>query len=141
MSFALIFAGDGNAGGVNLGEAGIGEQRAALVRAPDGGGVAALGVGGEVVDVAVAAGAEHDGVGEVALDLAGDQVAGDDAARAAVDHDQVEHLGAREHLHLAEADLAFQGLVGAEQQLLPGLAARVEGARDLRAAETMRLSR
>ena len=64
-----------------------------------------------------------------------DQVAGDDAARLAVDHDQVEHLGAREHLHRAGADLPFERLVGAEQQLLPGLPARVEGARDLRAAE------
>ena len=74
------------------------------------------------------------------LDFAGDQVAGDDAARAAVDHDQVQHLGAREHLHLAGADLALQRLVGAEQQLLAGLAAGVEGARHLRAAEE-RLSR
>ena len=42
---------------------------------------------------------------------------------------------AREHLDLAEADLPLQRLVGAEQQLLPGLAARVERARHLRAAE------
>src|SRR5260370_21616846 len=133
---ALILAGDRNAGGVNLGEAGIGEQGAAPVRAPDRGGVDALGVGGEVVDVAVAAGAEYDCVGEVALDFSADQVAGDDAARAAIHHDQVQHLGTREHLHGAEADLALQGLVRAEEQLLPGLPARVEGARDLRAAET-----
>ena len=39
------------------------------------------------------------------------------------------------HLHLAGADLPFQRLIGAEQQLLARLAARVEGARDLRAAE------
>ena len=32
-------------------------------------------------------------------------------------------------------DLAFERLIGAEQKLLAGLAARVEGARDLRAAE------
>ena len=36
---------------------------------------------------------------------------------------------------LAEADLALERLVGAEQELLAGLAARVERARDLRAAE------
>ena len=81
---------------MDLREAGIGEQRAALVRAPDGGGVRALGVGGQVVDVAVSAGAQHHGVGDVRFDLAGDQVARDDAARLAVDHDQVEHLGARD---------------------------------------------
>ena len=39
------------------------------------------------------------------------------------------------HLHRAEADLALERLVGAEQQLLAGLSARVEGARHLRAAE------
>ena len=38
-------------------------------------------------------------------------------------------------VHLPGADLALERLVGAEQQLLAGLAARVEGARDLRAAE------
>ena len=92
----LIVAGDRNAGGMDLREAGIGEQRAALVRAPDGGDVGALGVGGEIVDVAVAAGGEDDRVGDVTLDLAGDQVARDDAAGRAVDHDQVEHLGARD---------------------------------------------
>ena len=69
------------------------------------------------------------------LHLAGEQVARHDAARLAVHHDQVQHLGAREHLHLAGADLPFQRLVGAEQQLLARLAARVEGARHLRAAE------
>ena len=36
---------------------------------------------------------------------------------------------------LPAADLALQRLVGAEQQLLAGLAAGVEGARDLRATE------
>ena len=70
-----------------------------------------------------------------ALDLAGDQVARDDAARLAVDHDQVEHLVAREHLHVPSADLPLQRLVGAEQKLLARLAAGVERARDLRAAE------
>ena len=69
------------------------------------------------------------------LELAGDQVAHDDAARLAVDDDQVEHLAAREQRHRAGVDLAHQRLVGAEQQLLAGLAARVERARDLRAAE------
>ena len=53
----------------------------------------------------------------------------------AVDDDQVEHLGARVHLHGARVDLPLERLVGAEQQLLAGLAARVERARHLRAAE------
>src|SRR2546426_10063433 len=39
------------------------------------------------------------------------------------------------HRDLAEADLARQRLVRAEQQLLPGLAARVERAGDLHAPE------
>ncbi len=69
------------------------------------------------------------------FDLAGDQVARHDAARASIDHDQIEHLRARIHRHAALADLMFERLIGAEQQLLPRLAARVEGARNLRAAE------
>jgi hypothetical protein len=54
-------------------------------------------------DVAVAAGASSHRVGHVALDLAGDQVAGDDAAGPAVDEHQVEHLGAGVHLDLPSA--------------------------------------
>ena len=71
----------------------------------------------------------------VARDLAGEQVADDDAARAAVLHDEVEHLRARVDRDGAETDLARERLVGAEQELLAGLAAGVEGAGHLRAAE------
>ena len=110
-------------------------MRAALAGPPRGGDVAPLRVGREEEDVRVAAGREADGVRGVRLDLPADQVAHGDAARRAVDDDQVEHLGARVQPHRAGADLAHQRLVGAEQQLLAGLAAGVEGARDLRAAE------
>ncbi len=113
----------------------VGKQRSALVGAPDGGHIGALGVGGEIVDVAVSAGAEDDRIGKVGGDRAGDQVARDDAASLAVDDDQVEHLGARMHGDGAGVDLAFKRLVSAEQQLLAGLAASVESARDLGAAE------
>ena len=89
----LVVAADRDAGRVNLRVAGIGEAGAALVGAPDGGGVGAARVGREIEDVAVAAGREHDGIGAVAGDLAGDQVADDDALRVAVDDDEVEHLG------------------------------------------------
>ena len=39
------------------------------------------------------------------------------------------------HVHGARCDLALERLVRAEQQLLAGLTAGVEGARDLHAAE------
>ena len=120
---------------MDLRETRIGKKRAALVSAPDGGGVAALGVGGKIEDVAVAAGGENDGVGHVDFDLAVVETARDDAAGLAVDDDEVQHVHARVHLHGAEADLPFEGLVGAEKELLAGLAAGVEGAGDLRAAE------
>src|SRR5208283_1334034 len=83
----LILTGDGDAGGMNLGEARIGEESAALVGAPDGGGVATLGVGGKVEDVAVAAGGEDYGVGDVDFDFAVVERASDDAAGLAVNDD------------------------------------------------------
>jgi hypothetical protein len=43
------------------------------------------------------------------------------------------------HRHRARLDLPLQRLVGAQQQLLAGLAAGVEGPRDLRAAERARV--
>jgi hypothetical protein len=120
---------------VDLRVAGVAESGAALVGAPDRGRVAGLRVRREVEDVPVPAGGEHHGIAETARDLARHHVAHDDPARASVHDDDVLHLVAREHLHLAEADLALEGLVGAEQELLARLASGVERARDLRAAE------
>ena len=120
---------------MDLGVAGIGECGAPLVGAPGGGHVGSAGIRREVVDVAVAAGAEQDGVGGVGRDLAGDEVAGDDPLGMAVDKNEVEHLGVLVHLHAAEGDLGAQGGVGAEQELLAGLSLGVEGAGDLGAAE------
>src|ERR1035437_3650640 len=133
--FRLVLARYGDARGMDLRKAGIREQRAVFVRAPDGGGVGTLGVGGKVIRVPVTAGTQHHRLGQVRFDLAGEQVPRDDAARLAIDRDQVEHLGARVHFHLPRRDLPLQRLVGAEKQLLAGLAARVERARNLRAAE------
>ena len=120
---------------MDLREAGVGEESAAFVRAPAGGDVGALGVGGEKEYVAVAAGAEDDGIAEVSIDLAGDEIARDDAARSPVDDDEIEHFGAGKHGDGARLDLALERLVSAEKKLLAGLAARVERARNLRAAE------
>ena len=131
----LVVAALRDAGGVDLGVAGIGEGRALLPGAEGGGDVAPLRVGREEEYVAVATGAEDHGVGGVARDLAGDEVAHHDAAGDAVDHHEVEHLGAREHRDRAGRDLALERLVGADQELLPRLAAGVEGPAHLGAAE------
>lgn len=131
----LVIAGARDAGGVDLGEAGVGEVGAAPVRPPDRGRVGVHGVRREVEDVAVAAAGQDDGVRVVRVDPAGDQIPRHDAARPPVDHDQVEHLGARTHLDVARRDLPRQRLVGAEQELLTRLAAGVEGAGHLDAAE------
>jgi hypothetical protein len=120
---------------VDLGEARVGEQRAAPVRPPDRGDVAALGVGGQVEDVAVPAGREHHRVGGLRAHPAGDQVAHHDAAGPPVDHHEVEHLVPGVRPDGAGGDLPLQRLVGAEEQLLAGLAARVERAGHLGAAE------
>ena len=132
---ALVIAGDRDAGGVDLREAGVGEGRPLLVGAPDGGAVAALGVGGQVEDIAVAAGGQADRIGHVGFDLPRHHVAGHDALGHAVHHDDFQHLVPGEHLDGTEADLPLQGLVGAQQQLLAGLPAGVEGAAHLGAAE------
>ena len=133
--FALLVAVDGDAGGVDLGEAGVGKAGAAFVAAVGGGDVAALGVGGEEEDVAVAAGADDDGVGVPCLDFAVRHVACDDALGVAVHEDEVEHFVAVVHFDGAEADLAGERGVGAEEELLAGLAAGVKGAGDLGAAK------
>ena len=70
---------------MDLGEAGIAEEGAALVGLPDGRGIRAFGIGREIEDIAVTAGGKADSVSHMGLDLAGDQVAGDDPARIAID--------------------------------------------------------
>src|SRR6185436_12939699 len=91
--------------------------------------------GGEIEDVAVAARREHDGISRVALDFASDEITDDNALRVPSDHNEVEHLAVRVHLDQALADRARECEVGAKQELLAGLAARVERATYLRAAE------
>ena len=120
---------------MNLREARIGEQRAALVRAPRRRHVRVHRVGRQVIDRAVPAGAEQNRLPLVTLELACDEVARHDAARLAVGDDQIEHLAAREQRHRAGVDLPQHRLIRAEQQLLAGLPAGVERARHLRAAE------
>ncbi len=125
----------GYAGGVDLCEGEVGEV-GAFAECLDGGrAVAAHGVGGEEECASVAAGGEHHGVGGVALQFAGDEVAHDDAAGASVDYYDVEHLTTVERAHLTLLDLAVERRVGAEQQLLSGLTLGVECTAHLGAAE------
>ncbi len=97
--------------------------------------VAGHGVGRQEVGVAIAAGGDDHSVGAEALELAGDEVLGDDAAGTAVDDHDVVHLVAGVHLHLAHVYLAVERAVGTQQQLLAGLALGIEGAAHLGAAE------
>ena len=105
----LVVSAGGDAGGMNLREARIGEIGPALVTPPDRRHVAVLGVGRKVIDVAVAAGRQHDRVAGERFIHPGDQVAGDDAAGHTVDQHQVEHFAARDLRHLAVADLPHHG--------------------------------
>ena len=136
----LVVAVNGDAGGVYLHVAGVGEVGAFAVADPGGAAVAVHCVGGEEVDVAVAACGEDHGVGGVAFQLAADEVADDDAACAfaavlVFHQDEFFHLAAVVETDGAALDFAAQGTVGAEQQLLSGLSAGVEGSADLSAAE------
>ena len=136
----LVVAVDGDAGGVYLHVAGVGEVGAFAVAYPCSAAVAVHCVGGEEVDVAVAAGGEDHGMSGVAFQLAADEVADDDASGAflavLVFHEhEFFHLAAVVETDGAALDFAAQCSVGAEQELLAGLSASVEGSADLSAAE------
>ena len=85
----LMIAADGDAGGMNLSVARVGEGRAFFVGAPGGGDVAPFGIGGKIKNVAVTAGGQNHRVGGVGRDFAGDKRTGDDALGMAVDEHQV----------------------------------------------------
>src|SRR5438270_5296488 len=120
---------------MNLGETRITKKGATFVSAIGGGDVAAAGVGRKEKNIAVTAGRENYGIAGKSIDFAGAKLAGDDSPGVTIDEDEVEHLGLREHFHRAERDLPAEGLIGAEQKLLAGLAASVKRPRDLRPAE------
>src|SRR6478672_9326114 len=111
---------------MNLGEARVTKKRAALVSAIGGGDIATTGVGRKEENIAVTAGREHYSISGESIDFAGAKVAGDDPLGMTIDQDEVEHLSLREHFHRAERDLPAEGLIGAEQKLLTGLAAGVK---------------
>ena len=120
---------------MDLREAGVRHVGAALVRTPCRRDVAGLRVRRQVEDVPEAAGAHEHGIAGPALELAGLEAAGDDPARHAVHVHEVHHLAAGVHRDASGRDLTHQRAVGAEQQLLARLAARVEGPRHLGSAE------
>src|SRR5438477_6095891 len=117
----------GNAGGMNLSETRITEERAAFVSAISGGDIATAGVGRKKENVAVTAGCKNNGIAGERVDLASAEVARNNPLGMAVDQHKIEHFGLRKHFYRAESDLPAQCLVGAEQQLLTGLPARIKG--------------
>ena len=125
----------GDAGGVDLREAGVGEAGALAVALEGGRAVRRHGVGREEEDVAVTSRRQYDGVCSETFQFACHEVAGNDAARLAVLDDDVEHLVARITLHRTCRDLLVQCGVGTQKELLTRLAAGIEGTRYLRAAE------
>ena len=76
---------------------GLAKESAALVCTPDRRGVRTFGVGGKVIDVAVTAGGQDNGVGQMRFQGSGDEISRDDAACFAIDHDEIEHLSPRDH--------------------------------------------
>ena len=113
---------------MNLRVARIGEERALLVSAIRRGDVATLGVGREEEDVAIAARGQHHRVACVRRDFAGNEIAHDDAFRVAIHEHEVEHLGPRKHLKVAQTNLPAHRLIRTEQQLLAGLPSSVKRA-------------
>src|SRR5262245_28236397 len=69
------------------------------------------------------------------FDLSVNQITCDYSPGLPVDNHQVEHLGSRKHFDRPIMNLAAQCLIGAQQQLLSRLTARVECPRYLRPTE------
>ena len=79
-------------------------------------------------DVSVATSSENDRVGGVGGDGSGVQIADDNAFGVTIDLHEIEHFGARVHFHSTFMDLFLKSLVATDEELLAGLAARIEGA-------------
>ena len=130
-----MFSAGGDARRMDLRVTRVRERRAALVRTPCRRHVALLRVRREVVDVAVAPGGEDHRMCRLRVDLAGRQITDDHTGGSAVDDHQVEHFRAGDQRDRTKADLPHEGGVGAQEQLLSGLAAGVERPGHLHTAE------
>src|SRR5699024_1273786 len=112
---------------------------AGLVGTHDRRGVGVLRQGGHVVHVAVTTGGQDHGVSGVDGELAGDQVAHDQAFAALLTvtfgDDDIDHVVMGEHLDGSEVDLAGQCGCGGQLQLLSGLSTGVVGTGDLHTTE------
>jgi len=97
--------------------------------------IAADRIRGQIVDIAVPASSQHDGVRCMGCDPAGDQVADHNPSRMPLVNDEVEHVGARAHGDPAAFDLPAERRIRTQEQLLTGLAPRVKGPRHLCASK------
>src|ERR1700757_2144772 len=120
---------------MDLGETRIPEKGAAAMSSPDCRTVRSFGVSGEIEDIGISSRCEHNHVGSMAIDLACDQIPRHNAARDAIDKDDIKQLIPDVHRYSSRCDLLFEGLIGTEQELLSRLASRVKGSFDLHAAE------
>src|SRR5438105_11964096 len=131
----LMLAGDWDAGRVNLGETGIAEEGATFICAIGGGDIAATRISRKKKDVAITAGCENNGIAGNRANRARAEVPRNNPFGVAVDEHQIEHFGLWKHRDSPGRYLPAESLVGAKQQLLASLPARVKGARDLGATE------
>ena len=132
---ALLLAVDGDTGRMDLREAGIGEECTPLIALKGCGAVGIHGVGGKEIGISISSGSDDNSVCTEALEPSGDEVAGDDTLGLTVYQHEVEHLVARITLDGTCSNLAVQGGICAEKQLLAGLAPCIEGTAHLDATE------
>ena len=117
---------------MDLGETRIGEKRPAAVSTVSCRHIATHRIGRQEERIAVAAAGQNHRIRRMGLDFAGHHVPRDDAFGLTIDNDQIEHFVARMHFDRARRNLMTQLRVNPEEQLLPGLAARVKCPRHLR---------
>src|SRR5690606_20281565 len=118
-------------GGVDLRVAWVGKECTPLVGTPSSRNVTPHSVGGEEKYIAISARAQQYGMGLVRLDRTRYHVARNDTPCVTVDGYQVQHFMPVIGFYGTFVDLAVQRRVCAKQQLLPGLATRIERAGNL----------
>ena len=86
-------------------------------------------------NVPIATGAQHNRVSGMSFNFSAYQITGDNSLGMTVHHHHVQHFSAGKHLYLSCGHLAHQCTIGAQQQLLSGLAPGIKGSRNLGAAK------
>src|ERR1700737_2220975 len=103
-----------NACWMYLSETGITKKCTFLMRLPYSRHITSHGIGGEIKNISITAGAQQYCMSKIALQFTGYQITHDNSPCLAIDIHHIQHFMPRIHFYITEGPLSFQCLVSTD---------------------------